>query len=128
MKTLIGAAVLAVFGAGPAVAGQPFEESLVECAVLIELMTGEQTPVPGESPEMDYYVGTAANMRSEAARRRDASYVQSTADEKRQLWHDRWDAGQWDNAENREELGEWWTYCFKFAEHLGVEGPTPFSQ
>jgi hypothetical protein len=52
--------------------------------------------------------------------------VERTAAEKRQVWHDRWDAGKWDNLENREDLVEWWTYCFKFAEHLEVEGPIPF--
>lgn len=47
MKRLIGAAAVMIVSAGTAEAGQPFEESLVECAVLIELLTGEQTPVPG---------------------------------------------------------------------------------
>lgn len=77
---------------------------------------------------MGYYVGTAINMRAEAQSRQDAEYVARTAAEKRQIWHDRWDAGQWDYARNREELGDWMTYCFKFAEHLDVEGPTPFDQ
>lgn len=126
MKTLCAAAALLCAATGPANAGQPFEESLVECAVLIELMTGEQTPVSGQSAELEYFVGTAANMRAEAVRRSDANYVERTAAEKRQVWHDRWDAGKWDNPENREHLVEWWTYCFKFAEHLEVEGPTPF--
>ncbi|MCT4577211.1 hypothetical protein [Donghicola sp.] len=126
MKTLCAAAALLFAATGPANAGQPFEESLVECAVLIELMTGEQTPVSGQSAELEYFVGTAANMRAEAVRRSDANYVERTAAEKRQVWHDRWDAGKWDNLENREDLVEWWTYCFKFAEHLEVEGPTPF--
>ena len=128
MKILCAAVAVLIAASGPAHAGQPYEESLVECAVLLELLTGEQTPVPGQSAEMEYFVGTAANMRAKATHRKDSSYVERTAAAKRQIWHDRWDAGQWDDPENREELVEWWTYCFKFAEHLDVEGPTPFDE
>ncbi|MEC9196595.1 MAG: hypothetical protein VX974_03225 [Pseudomonadota bacterium] len=128
MKTRIGLIAAMCLTPVVATAGQPFEESLVECAVLIDLLTGEQTPMPGDSAEMDFFVGTAKNMRAEALRRTNAAYVEKTDAEKRQLWHERWDAGQWDIPSNRQELSEWWTYCFKFADHLGVDGPTPFDK
>lgn len=117
-----------LMASGTAQAGQPFEESLVECAVLIEALTGDQTPVPGQNAMLDYYVGTATNMRAEAERMRNASYVSEMAVQKRVVWEKRWEDGNWDDPANRQEVADWMQYCFKFAEHLGVEGPTPFDK
>ena len=119
------AALLAILAAlapaAPLRAGQPLHESLVECSVLIDLLLGEQSFVPGENEMIDLYVAGSASMMAEATRRSSPAYVRDMAATKRSLWHDRWDAGDWDNPANREELVEWWTYCFKLADHLDLK-------
>ncbi|SLN09775.1 hypothetical protein PEL8287_00100 [Roseovarius litorisediminis] len=104
--------------AKPLQAGQPIHESLVECAVLVELLIGEQTPVPGQNKMLDFYTRAAHLMRTEAARQRDMAYVAETSRVKRAAWHQRWDENGWDEPENREELVEWFTYCMKLGQHL----------
>ncbi|MEM8730397.1 MAG: hypothetical protein AAGF79_10815 [Pseudomonadota bacterium] len=105
---------------GPAKAGQPYHESLVECAVLIDLMLGEQSFVPDQNGMIDLYVAASNAMRAEAERRSSANYVTRTAQAKRAVWHERWDAQGWDQPENRQDLVAWWTYCFKLGRHLNL--------
>ena len=121
MRPLASAAALAACLATPVQAGQPLHESLVECSVLVDLLLGEQSFVPGENDFIDLYVAASASMRDEAVRRKSETYVSKIAREKRAVWHDRWDAGNWDDPANREELVDWWTYCFKLAEHLDLK-------
>ena len=104
----------------PVHAGQPFHESLVECSVLIDLLMGEQSFAPGDNKMLDVYAAASASMRREALRRSSAGYVTDMAATKRRVWHERWDAGDWDRPENRAELVEWWSYCFKLADHLDL--------
>lgn len=105
----------------PVQAGQPYHESLVECSVLIDLLMGEQSFVPGDNKMLDFYAAASATMRQEALRRSSKSYVTTMAGIKREVWHNRWDAGDWDRRENRAALVDWWTYCFKLAEHLELD-------
>lgn len=106
--------------AAPVGAGQPIHESLVECSVMIELLTGEQSSIPGQNDALDFYADASRALRNEAVRRTSQDYVERTARTKRQVWHQRWDEGQWDNPLNRGELIEWWQYCFKLGKHLDL--------
>lgn len=121
MQELIFAVALGGLLAVPANASQPIKESLVECAVLVELLLGEQSFVPGQNEMLDLYTKAAASMRAEAARQADAGYVTRMSAVKRDLWHQRWDEGQWDDPNNRADLAEWWTYCFSLAKHLELK-------
>ncbi|SNS75581.1 hypothetical protein [Tropicimonas sediminicola] len=115
------AGALAAGLAAPGQAGQPLRESLVECSVLVELLLGEQSFQPGENAMIDLYVSASRSMREEALRRTSEGYVAETALAKREAWHARWDAGDWDDPANRDELVDWWTYCFKLADHLALK-------
>lgn len=117
-QLILTAGLLAGLAGLPASAGQPIEESLVECAVMVELLLGEQSFIPGEDRSIDIYVGAAASMRRKASEMADADFVTRVADQKRDVWHDRWDSGGWDNPANRGDLQDWWRYCFKLADHL----------
>lgn len=121
MRKLIYTAALGALVAAPGHAGQPIKESLVECAVLVELLLGEQSFVPGQDEMLDIYTKAAVSMRAEATRQADAGYVSQVSAVKRDLWHQRWDEGQWDDPNNRADLAEWWTYCFKLAKHLDLK-------
>ena len=99
-------AALGAVLSGPVHAGQPIYESLVECAVMIELLISEQTPTPGESELLDVFHNGAVQMRLEAAQVKGAHYVEQTARAKREVWHRRWDEKGWDNPANRQELGD----------------------
>ena len=121
MRKLLLATVLGGLPFSSAVAGQPIKESLVECAVLVELLLGEQSFAPGSSEALDLYTEAAASMRREATHLANEGYVTRTASKKRELWHQRWDAGDWDNPNNRQDLTDWWTYCFKLADHLDLK-------
>ncbi|MBJ3761845.1 hypothetical protein ILP92_03665 [Maribius pontilimi] len=107
----------------PAQASQPIHESLVERGVLVDAMIGQQTPIVGSSDFLDMYVHAAEQFRLEATRRSDAAYVGEMSRRKLHVWEDRWDAGDWDDPANRGELVDWWTYCFKLYDHVGLTGP-----
>lgn len=121
LRGVLAASLLSMALSNPANAGQPIKESLVECAVLVELLLGEQSFIPGQNKVLDTYAKAAASMRRAALQKADEGYVTRTADNKRAVWHQRWDAGDWDNPANRDELIEWWTYCFKLADHLNLK-------
>ncbi len=121
MRRLLLAAMLVCLPLPPAYAGQPIKESLVECAVLVELLLGEQSFSPGSNEMLVLYTKAAASMRREATMMSNEGYVTRTASNKRDLWHQRWDAGDWDNPNNRQDLTDWWTYCFKLADHLDLK-------
>ena len=121
MKPVFLAAAIACLPLAPAHAGQPIKESLVECAVLVELLLGEQSFAPGGNEMLDLYTSAAAAMRREATKMANEGYVSRVAASKRDLWHKRWDQGDWDNPDNRSELTDWWTYCFKLADHLQLK-------
>ncbi|MBB93916.1 MAG: hypothetical protein CML68_04830 [Rhodobacteraceae bacterium] len=107
----------------PVNAGQPLHESMVECAVLFELLLGEQSFIPGQNEMIDLFVAGAKEMRREAEERSSARYVRKTSAQKVETWHLRWDAGNWDQPANRGELGEWVEYCFSLADHLELKQP-----
>ena len=121
MRNLLLAGALACVPLSSAQAGQPIKESLVECAVLVELLLGEQSFLPGKNKMLDLYTNAAIVMREKAASMADTVYVARVATVKRDVWQLRWDEGEWDNPENRQGLADWWTYCFKLADHLDLK-------
>ena len=104
-------------------AQQPIHESLVECSVLVDLMIGEQSKPKDQYEMVDFYVDASRIFRQAAVERSNTAYVTKTSVEKRLVWHQRWDAGQWDDPANRGDLVQWWTYCFKLADHLKLPEP-----
>lgn len=115
-------ALAATLATTSAQAGQPIHESLVECSVLVDLLIGPESPADGNRM-LDFYVRASQAMRDEAERRTDAQYVRAVSAQKNDLWHQRWDNGDWDDLGNRGELEEWVTYCFKLADHLDLDLP-----
>lgn len=120
-KSFLAGAAITCMTAFPTQAGQPIKESLVECAVMVELLLGEQSFAPGGNDMLDLYTKAAATMRREAVKKSNEDYVSRTAATKRDLWHKRWDEGDWDNPDNRSDLLDWWGYCFKLADHLELK-------
>ncbi|SFB81201.1 hypothetical protein [Tropicimonas isoalkanivorans] len=127
MRSTVFAAAFASGFAVPTHAGQPLYESLVECSVLIDLLMGEQSFQPGQNEMLDLYAAASNAMRAEALRRSSEDYVVEMSDQIRTLWHERWEADGWDDPGKRGALIEWWTYCFKLADHLELTPETPSS-
>ena len=73
------AATLGMCLVQPVHAGQPIHESLVECAVLIGLLLGEQSVQPGEKDLITVYADAAQAMRTEATRPSSSGYVTQMA-------------------------------------------------
>jgi hypothetical protein len=127
VRSPLFAAVLIGGFAAPTHAGQPIHESLVECSVLIDLLLGEQSVQPGQNAMLDLYAAASNAMRAEAVRRTSEDDVLEMSDWKRTQWHERWDAGGWDDPAKRADLVDWWTYCFKLADQLDLRPEAPAS-
>lgn len=117
MKRLIFAAVVAAGLGAPAVA-QPINESLVECAVLVDRMLGDDVPAAGSNPQVDFWVSFEVALRTSSIERSGQAYWDDTSVLKQAVWSQRWNGQPPEHPDNVDEAMEWMDYCLSLADHL----------
>ena len=97
---------------------QPLNESLVECAVLVDALLGEEGRAQAGNQQVDFWIGFEEVLRTSAIQRAGQPYWDATAPIKRDTWVARWAGETPDHPQNMTETADWMDYCLSLADHL----------
>ncbi len=103
---------------GSPLQAQPLNESLVECAVLVDSLLGDEGRAQAGNPQVDFWIGFEQTLRVSAIERAGEPYWNDMAPTKQVTWTERWGGQTPDHPQNMGETAEWMDYCLSLADHL----------